>query len=132
MEPGLGPAEYEYLLAFAESRRWNRPGGPYVVPDNPLAECTDPAVDLERYVVPAEGQPGLHCPWQPSQDGRALVPNIDPVTGPPTSVDEVVAWLVYLRDHFLRRDAYASVLPPECGFGGFTFGHVLVGVGAVF
>jgi len=130
VDPPLSPAEFEYLTAFAESRRWRRPGGPYVVPGNPLAECLEPAFDLTRYAVPADGQPGLRCPWFPAQRGRALVLAHPPAGDPGASADEVAAWLRYLIDHFLRSGAQAAGSGDE-RFGQFSFDHVLDGSAAV-
>ncbi|HZC27665.1 MAG TPA: hypothetical protein VE287_11625, partial [Actinopolymorphaceae bacterium] len=74
VEPPLGRGEFDYLTAFAESRRWRRPEGSYAVPDNPLAECLDPGLDVALYSIAADGQPGLECPWVPGHEGRSLVP----------------------------------------------------------
>lgn len=96
IDPGLSPAELAYLSAFCESRRWDRPGGPFAVPSNPLAECMDVTVEVEAFTRPAAGQPSLTCAWLPTESGTALVPR-----AVVAAADEVVAWLDYLRDHFL-------------------------------
>lgn len=126
--PALNRAEYEYLTAFAESRRWRRPDGPYAVPDNPIAECTDPALDLDLYTTVADGQPGLACPWTPARGGSALLPAAPP-TGLVLAVDDAAAWLDYLITHFLRPGARARGRPE---FAGFGFDHVLRGAAAVY
>ncbi|GAA5020058.1 hypothetical protein [Actinopolymorpha pittospori] len=133
IDPPLGRAEFEYLAAFAESRRWRRTDGPYVVPDNPLAECLDPALDLARYSEPADGQPGLWCPWAPGDTGRALVPVADVAGGNGLPPEETAHWLSYLCDHFLRPGALAqrSGEARQRWFTGFTFDHVLDGAAAV-
>lgn len=131
VDPPLGRAEFEYLAAFAESRRWRRPDGHYVVPDNPLAECLDPKLDLARYSEPADGQPGLWCPWMPGDAGRALVPVADVAGGNGLPPEETTRWLSYLCDHFLRPGAQRSRDARRRWFSGFTFDHVLDGAAAV-
>jgi hypothetical protein len=133
VDPPLCRAEYEYLTAFAESRRWSRPEGPYAVPGNPLAECLDSSLDLASYAVPADGQPGVLCPWIPSRAGEALVP-VDGLPGgnglPP---GEVAGWLGYLCDHFLRPGALAEKYdgPQPGAFADFGFDHAMHGAAAV-
>lgn len=130
-DPALTVAETTYLTLFCESRRWDRADGPYAVPANPLAECVDPRLDLDAFTRPPAGQPSLHCPWQPTPDGRALLPQPLPCTS-----DEVVAWLTYLHEHFFAADAGMEGLAVAGGLGevsGFTgFGsHLLTGAVAI-
>lgn len=127
VRPALNRAEYEYLTAFAESRRWHRPTGPYAVPDNPIAECTDPGLDLDAYTTVAEGQPGLACPWFPARGGEALVPVVP--TALNLKCDDAAAWLAYLITHFLGPHGRARGRP---GFEAFSFDHVLRGAVAVY
>jgi hypothetical protein len=133
--PPLRPCEFEYLTAFAESRRWQRPDGPYAVPDNPLAECLDPDLDLARYATPAEGQPGLACPWVPAQEGEALVPLDTSAGGNGVTPPEAAGWLGYIRDHFLCPGAAAGRPGRNAGggaaFSGFGFDHALDGAAAL-
>lgn len=140
INPPLNQAELEYLIAFAESRRWQRAGGPYAVPDHPLAECGDALAecgDIERdpaaYGVPALGQPGLLCCWRPDPGGATLIPVAPPastaVCAGAGAADELVHWLAYLRDHFLAPGARAAGLG---AFAGFSFDHLLNGAVAVF
>jgi hypothetical protein len=103
VRPGLDPGELAYLSAFCESRRWDRAGGPYAVPSNPLAECVDVTVDVDAFARPAAGQPSLTCAWLPTESGLALVPR-----AVVASADEVVAWLDYLRSHFLGTHPLAA------------------------
>lgn len=133
VEPPLGRDEFDYLTAFAESRRWRRPEGSYTVPDNPLAECLDPGLDMALYSVAADGQPGLDCPWAPGHAGRALVPVPAAGGGGGVPPEEVAGWLVYLRDHFLRTGAHAAAGGSEgdAMFVDFGFDHVLDGAAAV-
>lgn len=123
LDPPLDPGELAFLAAFCESRRWTRPGGPYDVPSNPLAECVDPNVDLAAFSRPAAGQPSLVCAWLPAGPGSALVPR-----AVVTSADEVVAWLRYLREHFLGPGIPAARAAP--GVPRFRR-HLLVGAVAI-
>lgn len=123
IHPGLDLDEFAYLSVFCESRRWDRPGGPYAVPSNPLAECVDVDVDVDAFARPAAGQPSLTCAWLPADSGLALLPR-DVVA----SADEVVAWLAYLAAHFLvTRPAAAAGIAGVPRFGR----HTLVGAVAV-
>lgn len=108
IRPVLSVSEHEYLLAFAESRRWRRPDGPYAVPGNPAAECLSVRPEAGQWATPAAGQPGLYCPWRPADDGGALVPHTDEDGVTPVSADEAAAWLCYLLDHFLGPDPVAA------------------------
>lgn len=124
VDPGLDARELAYLAAFCESRRWDRDGGPYAVPPNPLAECVDAAVEMEAFTRPAAGQPSLTCAWLPDESGLALVPR-----AAVAAADDVGAWLTYLLDHFLgsrgtRAAAVASGVPR---FGA----HTLTGAVAI-
>ena len=117
--PPLNPAECEYLGAFTHSRRWDRPGGPYVVPGNPHAEEHPDAGD--RHNRPAPGQPQLWCQWVMGACADCLSWDGNEKFYAP------VEWLVYLIDHFLKPGARASqVVDPQ--FDNFTFDHVLDGV----
>ena len=118
--PALNDSEIAYLSAFGASRRWERPGGPYAVPGNPSADELRP-VRGNGYYVPATGQPGLWCDWEPCWDGCCLAFNgVERFYG-------AVEWLRYLIDHFLRPAAEASYTEDEA-FGEFTFDHVLEGM----
>jgi hypothetical protein len=123
IDPVLDPAELAFLAAFCESRRWDRPGGPYGVPANPLAECVDVAVDIAAFGRPPAGQPSLVCAWLPTATGAALVPR-----QVVACADEVVGWLRYLCDHFLRGTHAAAGRAP--GVPRFR-PHILVGAVAI-
>ena len=120
IDPALNQDEIEYLTAFAASRRFDRPEGPYAVPGNPYADERSGG-DSERRNRTAPGQPQLYCQWVPCWDGCCL------------SFDgrekfyEPVARLRYLVTHFLRPGAEASRsgLPQ---FEHFTFDHALSGM----
>lgn len=121
VSPPLNAAEVAYLTAFNETRRWDRPGGPYDTSD--AAEYANRA----RSSKPPEGQPHLYCPFVPTPDGTAIV--WDQGEG---SVYGAVEWMRYLIDHLLREEAIASqpleqgwVRPRE--FDLFTFDHSCTG-----
>lgn len=116
--PALNLAEEEYLLAFAESRRCDRPGGPYEVPDNPKLDLK---LSGDEYNRPAPDQPGSWCHWEPSCGGRCLTYNGSEKFYAPA------AWLQYLIDHFLKPGAQASTVDDQV-FAKFTFDHAANGV----
>jgi hypothetical protein len=120
IEPSLNQTEYDYLHAFARSRRSYRPGGPYAVrPEHP---DTGSAVrEVELYNQIADGQPGYWCQWVPCPHGCCLVWDGHEkfYAGP--------AWLQYLIDHFLRRDARASTSGGS-PFADFSFDHEMNGM----
>jgi hypothetical protein len=118
--PSLNQSEYDYLRAFARSRRSYRPGGPYAVsPEDPHTGSSER--EVERYNRIAKGQPGYWCQWVPCPHGCCLVWNGHEkfYAGP--------AWLQYLIDHFLRRDVYAKTSGGS-QFAGFTFNHEMNGM----
>lgn len=120
--PALNTEEHSYLMAFAESRRWRRPQGPWWVPATPhgLEETYD---DVDAYNHPPAGQPGLWNPWVPSCDGQCLVVKDEGTDGKNYGV---TAWLQYLNDTFLVPGAAASHGGSPL-FDGFTFDHELRG-----
>jgi hypothetical protein len=118
--PALNEAEVAYLGAFSASRRWGRTGGPYEVPGHPLADERRP-VQGNAYNVPAPGQPGLWCDWEPCWDGCCLAYNgVEKFYG-------AVEWLRYLIEHFLQPGAKAS-RSGDAAFAHFSFDHVLEGM----
>ena len=117
IQPPLNEQEIEYLAAFTQSRRCLREGGPYAVPDNPLAESSDAFVG-DTYNMPPPGQPQLWCDWEVCWDGCCLT-----WSGKEKSY-EMTRWLRYLIDHFLKPGARASGHP---GFEAFTFDHEVEG-----
>jgi hypothetical protein len=119
VDPPLNQAEVEYLTAFSATRRWFRPGGPYVVLDRP--EAAEPYDQLELFNTPSPGEPSLRCDWVPSCDGGCITFNGR------ENIDQPGPWLRYLIDHFLKPRALASkTCDPR--FAAFTFDHVLDGV----
>lgn len=121
IEPPLNAEEQAYLMAFASSRRYRRPGGPYDVPRNPAAERTRPVTDLGEYNDIAPGQPSLWCGWQPCWEGCCLAHDgVEKSYG-------ATEWLTYLIEHFLGRHAFAQRSGLDW-FTEFTFDHTLSGV----
>lgn len=113
IQPSLNPTEITYLRDFANSRRMNRPVGPYATSEHSYSE-----LGFESYNRPPAGQPGLWCGWVPAADGTAIEWN---------GVEkfyEATAWMTYLIDHFLKPGGRAQ---DEPGFEHFTFDHVLNG-----
>lgn len=129
VDPPLNAAEREYLKAFSESRRWDRPSGPYTVPPNPREDDSalegvvrGAADDLTNHRSP--GQPGLWCDWTPCAKGCCLSHN---------GVEKFYGsgeWMQYVIDHFLRPGAEARTSGLVC-FDDFTFDHTCTGIIAV-
>lgn len=125
VKPALNDEEYEYLTAFAESRRWSRSQGPLWVPSSPFSFGEDEdevAATTDEVNQPPGGQPGLWCPWIPGCRGSCLQIRDDGTDGKNYGI---VPWLQYLIDTFLRPDAAAK---GKAEFETFTFDHVVSGV----
>lgn len=75
-------ATLHYLLAFSESRRYDRPCRPYDAPGNPAAEHGEAPIDIDAYNALAPGQPSLWCKWQPAWGGAYLTFNAYPLVPP--------------------------------------------------
>jgi hypothetical protein len=121
IDPPLNEAEQLYLRAFAESRRWDRPGGAYEVPRNPAANRDRRVRDIDGYNRVAPGQPALWCQWMPCWDGCCLSHD---------GIEKFYAateWMSYLIDHFLAPHALAQDSGEEW-FRDFTFDHRLDGI----
>jgi hypothetical protein len=119
IDPPLNAEEADYLTAFTRARHWDRPGGPYVVPDHPLEPRA--TVDVETYNRVAEGKPGLWCPWTPCLDGHCLT--FDGME----KAYSAVSWMTYLIETFLAPGPRVSEVPDPL-FDGFTFDHRCDGV----
>jgi hypothetical protein len=121
--PGLNAAERKYLTAFGESRRWDRPAGPYAVPDHPVLEDVsgDRPDDREACNRPPAGQPQLYCQWRVCPLGCCLSWDGHEKFYEPTG------WLECLIAHFLAPGADASHTD-DPQFADFTFDHVVNGV----
>lgn len=111
--PPLNAHEIAFLMEFADSRRHQRPEGPYSVRDYGYNE-----LDREQYNYPPEGQPSLWCNWEPVQEGTGIAWNRA------EKFYDGDIWMQYLIDHFLKAGASAQGLP---GFEEFTFDHVVNG-----
>lgn len=121
VRPALDADEIAYLKKFAETRRMNRTKGPYYV-QGTGSFGQDRESDIRDYNSPPEGQPGLWCQWEPSEDGTRIQWN-----GAEKFYNSV-EWMQYLIDHFLRADALAKTQTVN-GKRFFTFqDHVLNGV----
>lgn len=105
IDPPLNHEEIVYLTKFAGARRMKCDQGPYYVDRGDfMGQANGP--DVIDYNSPPEGQPGLWCQWEPTEDGRAIEWN-----GTEKFYDSV-EWMQYLIDHFLRPEALAKgVLP---------------------
>jgi hypothetical protein len=111
--PPLNPAEITYLRKFADSRRMNRPEGPYDTTDYYYGQLTQ-----EQLNRPPAGQPGLWCNWAPTDDGATIQWN------QAEKFYYSTEWMQYLVDHFLKPGGHAHGEP---GFDEFTFDHVVNG-----
>jgi hypothetical protein len=117
--PPLNEAETNYLTAFARTRRWDRPEGPYFVPGNPYADDS-PDDGVEAYNRTAPGQPQLWCQWVVCGQGDCLAYDGQEKFYAP------VEWMRYLIQHFLSPTAKARTVD-DPAFRDFTFDHVLHG-----
>jgi hypothetical protein len=121
VRPRLNDAEIDYLTAFARTRRWFRPQGPYVVLGPDADETYDDLAAINR---PWPGEPSLACDWVPCDSGRRMCFNGRESFARPAE------WLRYLIDTFLGPQAIARS-SGEAVFERFTFDHVLNGVFAL-
>jgi hypothetical protein len=119
--PPLNQAEQTYLTAFAASRRYDRPEGPYWVPRNPAAAENDPIVATEAYNSIATGQPSLWCGWVPCWEGCCIAHDGH------EKFYGATPWITYLIDHFLAPGGHAQNSSLD-DFSDFTFDHFLDGV----
>lgn len=135
--PPLNEHEVAYLKRFADSRRWNRPSGPYACGDDDLREWPRDDESRDRYNRPPEGQPGLWCSWTPTDDGTAIEWDGS------EKFSNSVEWMRYLITQFLSHDAALQWETPEWErepwsdqldrhhapeFQHFTYDHVLNGM----
>jgi hypothetical protein len=122
VRPPLNDAEFGYLTAFAETRRWSRPSGPFWVPMGPFGFDDEVSEDTDLGNTPPGGQPGLWCPWVPSCRGDCLIVREDGTDGKNYGI---ARWLGYLIETFLSPGGAAG---DESGFEEFTFDHEVSGV----
>lgn len=99
--PPLNAKEIEYLKKFANSRRMDRKNGPYFVEGSGFhGQGSDN--DIHDYNRPPEGQPGLWCKWEPTEDGSKIQWN-----GAEKFYDPV-EWMQYLINHFIGENPLAK------------------------
>lgn len=103
--PPLNVEELTFLKKFNETRRMNRTKGPYFVDGTGYAGQghDDDIIDFNE---PPEGQPGLWCKWEPTDDGTAIQWD-----GAEKFYDSDT-WMKYLIDHFLRPGCVAKAELP--------------------
>lgn len=111
--PPLNAHEIAYLMEFADSRRHQRPEGPYSVKDYGYGQL--PGNDINER---PEGQPSHWCNWEPVQEGTGIGWNRA------EKFYDGDIWMRYLIDHFLKAGAAVQGVP---GFEEFTFDHVVNG-----
>jgi hypothetical protein len=122
--PPLNEHEVNYLRKFANSRRYARTSGPYQTETDSYR-----GPDTVDYNDRADGQPGLWCDWEPSDDGTRISWNGT------EKFYYADVWMRYLIDTFLRPDAalQGELAEPRLGryyapeFGRFTFDHIVDG-----
>jgi hypothetical protein len=111
LEPALNAAQRDYVLAFVDVRHGQRKTNLIQNLPDPFREaaklelgrqglnCTATlANSLEVYSDynrPAEGAPGLYCPWTINADGSTLISSY------PDKAYEPQEWLGFLLQHFL-------------------------------
>lgn len=125
IEPPLNEHEISYLKDFGSTRRMDRENGPYFVKGTgDFGQGRDP--DIRDHNEPPEGQPGLWCQWEPTDDGK----HIEWDGG--EKFYNAEDWMAYIIDHFLNRDVSASVredmIRQDPRFEHFTFDHICNGV----
>ncbi len=134
VEPPLNRQEVAYLQAFNATRRVLRQRGPYAVHDDRSGqESLQPrapknaGADIIDMNSPAEGQPGLWCPWTVSDDGLFVQWDEQAVDG-----TVLAPWLAYLLGHFLIGEALRDHDVRRAGesnrFASFSFDHEVFGV----
>ena len=98
-----------------------RMAGPYYVDgDQSLGDS-----DIIDCNVPPDGQPGLHCSWEPSSNGEHII------WDGTEKFYYAPEWMAYIVNHFLKPDCEVSKLVEDVKlphpFLGFTFNHMLNG-----
>jgi hypothetical protein len=97
IDPPLSEGERDFLMKFSDTRRMNRTKGPYFVDGTgDFGQGRDP--DVIDFNTPPDGQPGLWCKWEPTEDGSAIKWN---------GMEKFYAateWMDYLMKHFLNKD----------------------------
>lgn len=117
IDPPLSEAERDYVNLFGSTRRMDRAKGPYHCGGGYAGQDHDS--DIRDYNKPPEGQPGLWCQWEVSEDGSKLAWN------QAEKFYDSQAWMAYLRSHFIALNA-AKYLEPEAF--GFLKPHAMAGL----
>lgn len=126
IEPPLNRREVRALTAFFDSRRIQTQGGPL---DSRRLPQGHP--EVLSYNEPPEGQPGLRCDLEVSEDGKILRWDRQEDTGP-----DLDKWITYVIDHLLKPDAEFDIRERNFDLTGmsdedllryFTFDHEVNG-----
>ncbi len=121
--PPLNEDETKFLIDFSESRRMQRTRGPLYVGGGQDFRGEDVLTGNS----PDPAQPGLHCPWAPSDDGTTLM--MPEEAGKYYMAAE---WLTYLMDFLLNGTAAQDYVDEhfmeDSRLLSFTFDHKLNGI----
>lgn len=124
IDPPLSEAERDYINKFSGTRRMHCVQGPYYV-DRGGFMGQDHGPDVIEYNHPAEGQPGLWCQWEISEDGGRIQWDGG------EKFYNAETWMQYIIDHFIGAKPKVMTLPATQRFDlnipDFT-GHVCNGV----
>lgn len=127
IECPLNRREIRALTAFFDTRRIQTRGGPL---DSRRLSSADP--DVIDYNRPPEGQPGLFCDLEVSEDGTVLRWGGDSSSGKP----DLDKWIIYVIDHLLKPGAEFDIRERNFDLTGmsdedllhyFTFDHYVSG-----
>lgn len=127
IEPPLNRREVRALTAFFDSRRIQTQGGPL---DSRRLPQGHP--EVLSYNEPPEGQPGLRCDLEVSEDGKILRWDRQEDTGP-----DLDKWITYVIDHLLKPDAEFDIRERNFDLSGlsdedllryFDFDHYVNGI----
>jgi hypothetical protein len=126
--PPLNESEQKFINTFSDTRR--------VVRDYPnqgkyfLSDGTDSmgqrTSNILEHNEPPENQPGLWCQWEASKEGNIHWNGSE-------KFYSSEAWMVYLVEHFFKKNAYMQSLEPETykkyGFQEHTLNGVIYAKG---
>lgn len=124
IEPPLSEIEREFLARFIQSRRWDRPEGPYETREEHEERDAWRGARLGAYNDPPLGQPGLWCQWEASEDGRFLRWDGG------EKFYAAAEWMAYLIHHFFAPHPWAKEADSRFeGFGGHVFNGEILAIG---
>jgi hypothetical protein len=116
IEPPLSAEEIAFLTKFNCTRRMRRGKGPYYVDGGGfMGQGDDTDTDILDGNSPPEGQPGLWCQWEPSDDGTVIQWDGG------EKFYNAAEWMAYLVEHFIGAAPLAKRELP------FLEGHVCNG-----